>query len=1056
MRFHPRHLIRYGLAVLTAAVVVGCKSDGTGTDDGEIAIVLNPTSASVVQGGITTVTGTLTRSGGFTGTVQFGVTGNPPGVTAASTQVTTGLVTTATLTVTVGAAVTPGTYPLVVTGTGSGVTAATATFTLTVTAAPEPAYTLALLPAALSIVQGAATPTTTVTLVRTNFTGNVTLSVEGMPAGVTAAFAPNPATANTSVLTLTVGAAVAPAVYNLTVRGVATGLTDRTTPLTLTVTAAPTPSYTLSLTAAALTIQVGGNGQSTVTLVRTNFTNNVILTLEGAPAGVTGAFNPTSTSTNTSVLTVTVGAAVAPGVYNLVVRGVDAEFVLADRTAPLTLTVTAAAPTPSYTLSLTAAVLSIVQGASTPTTTVNVNRTNFAGDVTLSVTNLPAGVTAAFVPNPATGNSSVLTLTVGAAVAPGVYNLSVNGTATAGNQNTPLTLTVTAAGSFTLGITPAGGVTMVQGTANNSKTVTITRTNYTPAITLTAEGLPAAGLTAAFAPNPTATNSSVLTLTATAGLAPGVYNITIRGTGPAALRLPGDLASVEATTTLAVTVTAAAVVNFTLTTTPATSANVIQGSSTNVTVNLVRTGGFAGSVNLTVTGLVTGLTAGFTPTPAPGATSTLNIAAAGSLAVGTYPIVIRGNFTGLAEQTVNLNVIVTASGGGSGNVTVTFANCPADQKAVWFAFMDGTAGTWTAVTGVADVYRFNITQSKGSFAYVTLGTGGTSGIFVQHMTQAELTAAALDFCGVATPLPTRVANGTVSNLPAGALALLSWAGSFTTPFANGPFQFTNAAAGSFDLVGWAGQFTGPGAGDRVVVLRGENPAPGGNFSVPVNFTDATRSAAPATGAATLQGLVGGETQVNHSMSFSTGGSACVSATLYGLGTTAASFTMFGVPPSLRLGTDMHRISIFTSGPTSSRFMIENFLDIATRAATPFVLPAQLPVPVVTDAGGSYKRLSIAVTGVATEFNLSHSISYTDQTATGKFGFVSATQGWVGGPNFTLVLPNFAGVGVFNNAWAPATGDVLDWTFSSVGGNFTAFTGCTAGQRFVTSSRNGTL
>ena len=127
-------LIRYGLALFTAIAAVGCKSDGTGIGAGAIAIALNPTSATVQQGGNTAVTATLTRSGGFTGTVQVGVTGNPAGVTGSvSNEVTNGLVTTATITVTVGIAVAPGSYPLVVSGTGSGVDAATATFTLTVT-----------------------------------------------------------------------------------------------------------------------------------------------------------------------------------------------------------------------------------------------------------------------------------------------------------------------------------------------------------------------------------------------------------------------------------------------------------------------------------------------------------------------------------------------------------------------------------------------------------------------------------------------------------------------------------------------------------------------------------------------------------------------------------------------------------------------------------------------------------------------------------------------------------------------------------------------------------
>ena len=181
-----RRLIRCGLALLTASSTVGCKDDGDEiTDPGAIALALNPTSASVAQGGNTTTTATLTRSGGFTGGVTLSVTGAPSGVTAAVSNIqTTGVVTTATVTVTVGAAVAAATYPLVVHGTGSGVTEATASFALTVTAAPAGSVN------------------------RTNFPGDVQLAVTDLPAGVTAAFVPNPATGNSSVLTLTVGAAV--------------------------------------------------------------------------------------------------------------------------------------------------------------------------------------------------------------------------------------------------------------------------------------------------------------------------------------------------------------------------------------------------------------------------------------------------------------------------------------------------------------------------------------------------------------------------------------------------------------------------------------------------------------------------------------------------------------------------------------------------------------------------------------------------------------------------------------------------------------------------------
>src|SRR5207247_2079194 len=184
----------------------------------------------------------------------------------------------------------------------------------------------------------------------------------------------------------------------------------------------PAADYTLSLAPAALTIVQGATGNTTVTITRTNFTDAVTLSLGGAPTGVTGSFNPAAPTGTSAMLTVSVGAAVAPGVYNLTVDGTGSAR---KRAAPRTLTVSAA---PGSTLSLAPAALTIGQGA-TGNTTVTITRTNFTGAVTLSLGNAPTGVTGSFNPAAPTGTSSTVTLSVGAAVAPGVYNLTVDGTA---------------------------------------------------------------------------------------------------------------------------------------------------------------------------------------------------------------------------------------------------------------------------------------------------------------------------------------------------------------------------------------------------------------------------------------------------------------------------------------------------------------------------------------------------------------------------------------------------------------------------------------------------
>src|SRR2546425_630351 len=100
-------------------------------------------------------------------------------------------------------------------------------------------------------------------------------------------------------------------------------------------------------------------------------------------------------------------------------------------------------PAADYTLSLAPAALTIVQGAN-GTATVTITRTNFTGAVTLSLGGAPTGVIGSFNPTAPTGTSSTLTVSVDAGVAPGVYDLTVDGTGTPGNRSTPLTLTVSA------------------------------------------------------------------------------------------------------------------------------------------------------------------------------------------------------------------------------------------------------------------------------------------------------------------------------------------------------------------------------------------------------------------------------------------------------------------------------------------------------------------------------------------------------------------------------------------------------------------------------------
>ena len=227
----------FWLVAASGVTVAGCGSsaDPLPQPTGTIALALGPASATATQGATTQFLATVTRGGGYSGGVTISVE-SPNGITGAvSDPVTSGGTTTATITVSVGAGVSPGNHGLTVRARGAGVTDATAGFSLSVMAAPS--FALSVTPVGLVIGQGAI-DSVQVGIERTNFTGAVVLSVEGAPTGVAWLFAPAETGGTSSTLTITVVPTVMPAAYNLVVRGTGASL-DRSAPLTVTVSGGP-------------------------------------------------------------------------------------------------------------------------------------------------------------------------------------------------------------------------------------------------------------------------------------------------------------------------------------------------------------------------------------------------------------------------------------------------------------------------------------------------------------------------------------------------------------------------------------------------------------------------------------------------------------------------------------------------------------------------------------------------------------------------------------------------------------------------------------------------
>jgi hypothetical protein len=107
------------------------------------------------------------------------------------------------------------------------------------TETPTGDYALTVNPTELTIVGGASN-SATVSIDRTDFTGEVAFALLNPPAGITSAFTPTPTTTDESALVVSAAANVAPGSYPLTIQGTATGPGIKTTTLTVTIPAPPT------------------------------------------------------------------------------------------------------------------------------------------------------------------------------------------------------------------------------------------------------------------------------------------------------------------------------------------------------------------------------------------------------------------------------------------------------------------------------------------------------------------------------------------------------------------------------------------------------------------------------------------------------------------------------------------------------------------------------------------------------------------------------------------------------------------------------------------------
>jgi hypothetical protein len=275
-------------------------------------------------------------SNGFTGTVNFAVSGLPAGASSAFMPTSSSIGTTLIVFVSAGVAV--GNYPLTITGT-SGSTTITIPLTLSVT--PQAAFTLSAATSSLSLAPGqSATDALTMTPVA-GFTGTATFSASGLPTGVTASFAPTSSATGTS-LRLAASASTAAGTYPITITasvagtGTSNSFTETKTVTLVIAASTSSPSFTLAVSPAQQTVIHGGVTGATVavTLTPTNgFSGAVNYSVSGVPANLSNTFLANGAS---ATFVLYAQAAAVPGTYALTITGTSGSI---SASVPLTVVI---------------------------------------------------------------------------------------------------------------------------------------------------------------------------------------------------------------------------------------------------------------------------------------------------------------------------------------------------------------------------------------------------------------------------------------------------------------------------------------------------------------------------------------------------------------------------------------------------------------------------------------------------------------------------------------------------------------------------------------------
>jgi hypothetical protein len=483
-------------------------------------------------------------------------------------------------------------------------------------------------PAAVTLKTGASASVT----ITTHAPSPATLSITGLPHGVTATWSANPSSSTT--LTLIASSSALRGSSLLTITATA-GSATATTHLALNIDA---PGFTIAASP-AMQLYPGASTSTTIAITPyAGFNSNVHFAVTSAlPAGVNATWldNPSAASAQ---LTLTASSSATAAHAMVTVTGISSAL---SSSTHIALTLSA----PQFVLNLSPYPLQLAEGESQSSTVSVIPIGSFNSSVSITAPLLPSGVTASL--QPSTATVSTLTLSASSTAPVGPWPAVIQGTSgQSSSQSTSqaqFTQTITAprTARFTVATSPA--YARVARSSSVPINVAIAALNgFASSVTLAASNLPD-GITASWSKNPTS-SGSVLTLKASPLAITGAAQpVVIEGTS-------GTLAT---RALLYLTVDPAP--SFTLSPSPASIA-LATGGTASATVSATAQPGFTGTIAFSiVSALPAGITATLKPAPSSAA---LSLSAGASATPASFPLIIEATAAG---QTVTASIPVTVA-----------------------------------------------------------------------------------------------------------------------------------------------------------------------------------------------------------------------------------------------------------------------------------------------------------------------------------------------------------------------------------------------------------